>query len=222
MENGLGVVAAMGKVVVEHYGHDRRDGRNDNCLDEMIANGVQRLQHDVPEVKNAIADKVNAAMAQDNANARSMEHMICGTERNLAEGQREIQRDVVQNRFEGVQSENRIIRQIDTETDIIKERLTNFERSTDKQFCETNMAIKDSERRILDRLTSDKIDEKNDLIAELRAKCARTEDTLSFSNQNNELKSMINSVLQEQKFSSKVTQFGLGNVALPTQTANQG
>lgn len=217
------VKSVVGTILVEdarrRYDDSRR--RNDGCLEEVIANGVHQIGRDVPEVKNAIADKVNAAMAQDNANARSMEHMVCATERNLAEGQREVLRDVVQNRFEGVQSENRIIRQIDAETDIIKERLTNFERSTDKQFCETNMNIKDSERRILDRLYSDKLDEKNDEIARLRAKCARTEDVLSFSNQNNELKSMINSIAQEQRFSSKTVQFGTGNLAGTAQTANQ-
>lgn len=230
--NGLNAVATIVDCR-DRYDYRRRD--NDSCLEEMIANGVQRLQHDVADQSSKVGDKINAAMAQDNANARSMEHMICATERNLAEGQREVQRDVVenkhvikdaqcsierevmQNRVDLLKTESKLIERLDYETDIIKERLNGFERSVDHQFCDVKGNIKDSERRILDRLTADKLDEKNNIIDELRHErrqseliFSQKEQQLAFSNQLNLLHSQLIDLSQNQKATNQAINFGTG------------
>jgi hypothetical protein len=179
-------------------------------------------------------------------NSRAAEQMMCGMERNLVEGHRDIQRDVVenkfaikdaqcelgkeiiQNRFEVAKTESKIVERLDYESDLIKMQMTNFERSVDKQFCEVKSDIKDSERRILDRLTADKIDEKNDLINELRherrnceALFAQKENQLAFSNQLNLLHSQMIELNQNQRATNTTYQFGAGNLAGQAATANQ-
>jgi len=112
-----------------------------------------------------------------------------------------------------------------TKTDRVLDRMNEFERSNAEKLCDIKSQIKDSERRILDQMCADKLDEKNSLIAELRAEKTCNSYNHQFALQNQHLdylKQMINSVEQNQKFSSKVVQFGAGNLAGTAQTANQG
>lgn len=170
------------------------------ALNQHIADA--RLQSCETEAR--IKDAIQRLQIEENDNFNQLEMQVTSSERNL-------HNNIVEVRVDALKAETRLA-----------DRITNFERSTDEKFCNIKGEIKDSTRLILDRLTSDKIDEKNDEIAELRA-CNRAKgQELLFSNQQNKLESMINSIAQEQKFSSKLTQFGVGNVAIPTQTANQG
>lgn len=116
--------------------------------------------------------------------------------------------------------QNRILenRQISTK------ELNDVERSLSEKLCDIKADAKDNTRLILDRLYADKLDEKNEIIESLRHERSHDRHAHAFALQNQELsylKQMINSVEQTQKFSSKTVQFGAGNVAIPTQTANQ-
>lgn len=82
--------------------------------------------------------------------------------------------------------------------------------------CHVDGKIAASTQHILDRMNADKLDEKNDEIAQLRDRNRHMEQTLLFSNQMNSLTSMIDSI--NQKLSNKVVQFGVGNIATPTNT----
>ncbi len=79
--------------------------------------------------------------------------------------------------------------------------------------------------RILSQMSANKYDALKDELDETRLECRTRDHAHAFALQNQEiasLKQMIGSVEQTQRFSSKTVQFGAGNVAIPTQTANQG
>lgn len=123
--------------------------------------------------------------------------------------------------------ENRAIitKEIGDKTDRLRDQSYSFERSISEKLCEIKAEAKDNTRLILDRLTSDKLDEKQEIIDSLRHERSHDRHNHAFAMQNMEiasLKQMLNSVEQSQRFSSKTVQFGAGNVAIPTQTANQG
>lgn len=237
MEHGMNAVATIIDAR-DRRGYD--DYRRDCGLEEVIADGVQRLQHDVPESTASIKDSIQAARDGAAEDAKHIVDILCQGEKaimhkisdNLAatkDAETRLGDKVMGNRFELSQVQSKLIERLDYETDIVKERLNGFERSVDKQFCEVKENIKDSERRILDRLTSDKLDEKNNIIDELRHErrqseliFSQKEQQLAFSNQLNLINSMLNDLSQNQKFNSKVVQFGAGNLAGTAQTANQG
>lgn len=186
-----------------------------DCFTPIIMNTVAELRRDV---------------AKSEADIKAFEaHEFCDlgktvlndgsiTRLNLANAERDLQNRIHETRVEALKTNTELSRYLADKSEQIKERLTNFERSVDDKFCGIKTEIKDSERRILDKLTSETIDS-------LRHEKYADRHAYQFGLQNQEianLKNMINSVEQHQKFSSKVTQFGAGNVALPTQTANQG
>jgi hypothetical protein len=107
----------------------------------------------------------------------------------------------------------------------VKNQLFGSELSNAKSFAHLEAEGLRNTAKILDTIGVNKYDAlKNDLEA-LRASCYADKSHFGFALQNQEiasLKQMINSVEQTQKFASKTVQFGAGNVAIPTQTANQG
>lgn len=117
-------------------------------------------------------------------------------------------------------------------TQAINNRLTAFEVSTDKQFCHVNShvdaaerrvieRVDSSERRILDKIADNILEEKNDLIAQLRTRNNNLDQTLLFSNQINGLAVALNNISQKQDLTNQTIQFGTGNVATPTANNNQ-
>lgn len=206
----------------------RRD--DDSChrhdcsekIGQIIADNVSDIRQQIPDVKADVSKHIQMSMLQENNNSRNTDQLIFGSDKAMLEGFGRLFTEIVENRFRTKETEANMLRALDCETDSIKEKMSDFERSVDHQFCAVKGDIKDSERRILDRLSLDKLDEKNDEIARLRAKCDQGQNNLFLANELNGIKSLINSVEQTQRFNSKVVQFGAGNLAGTAQTANQG
>ncbi len=83
--------------------------------------------------------------------------------------------------------------------------------------------------KIVERLDSSERRALQDELNETRLECLTNKLTMGVNSQFAlasadiaSLKNMVNSVDQNQKFSSKIVQFGNGDYAKPTQTANQG
>lgn len=88
--------------------------------------------------------------------------------------------------------------------------------------CEIEDKIQLSTAAILKQLHEDKLDEKNDEIERLRHRNLFHEQNQIFANQFNSINSVLSHILmQDQKQSSKIVQFGAGNAAVPTNTNNQ-
>ncbi len=107
----------------------------------------------------------------------------------------------------------------------VKNQLRYFETSTAEKFCRLETDGLKNTQKILDTLAANKYDALKDELDETRASKYADKYAHGFALQTqdiNYLKQMINSVEQTQKFNSKTVQFGAGNVAIPTQTANQG
>jgi hypothetical protein len=107
----------------------------------------------------------------------------------------------------------------------VKNQLRYFETSVAKQFCHLETEGLKNTSKILETLAANKYDALKDEVDAIRADRYADKYGYNFALQNQELaylKNMIGSVEQNQKFSSKSVQFGTGNVATPTQTANQG
>jgi hypothetical protein len=106
----------------------------------------------------------------------------------------------------------------------IKNQLRGIELAQATQFGELKYEGLKGTTTILEKLGADKYDNMKDKIDALREECERGKWNLGLALQNAEIssmKNMINSVDQNQRFTSKTVQFGAGNVATPTQTANQ-
>jgi len=106
-------------------------------------------------------------------------------------------------------------------TQSIKDQLVMMERKIDEDFCQVRAEIKDSRQEILNRLFSDKLDEKNDEIAELRAERAHLTSTIQFSNQFTAINSAIADLSQAQRLTNQTIQFRTGNLAGQAATSNQ-
>jgi hypothetical protein len=170
---------------------------------------------------------------------------------NLANVERDLQNRIHEARVEALKTNTELSRYLADKSDGIKERLTGFERNVDMNFrdvlidaeknaaaitlnAEKNAAAIALAGERNTRIITDKLDaiERRSLKDELDE--TRLDNlwnrfnsnvNSNFALQNQEiasLKNMINSVEQTQRFSSKTVQFGAGNVAIPTQTANQG
>jgi hypothetical protein len=106
----------------------------------------------------------------------------------------------------------------------VKNQLRSFETSAAKSFCDLETQGLKNTTKILEKLAADKYDALKDELDEERSKRHFDRYASNFNLQAQEmnyLKNMLNSVEQNQRFSSKTVQFGAGNVAIPTQTANQ-
>lgn len=215
-----------------------------DALTNVAANGICDLRRDVAksesDIKTAILQQSLSNSQEFCAVNKSVHDAECNIVKNAADiSQRDsialaaIERDL-QNRLHETRQvltsligdkTERIIDRFDRDTVDLKNQMRIFEMSASEKFCDIKSQVKDSERRILDQLSANKLDEKNEIIDSLRQERTNDKFAYQFGLQNQDisyLKQMINSVDQNQKFSSKVTQFGTGNLATPTQTANQG
>lgn len=124
-----------------------------------------------------------------------------------------------------LESRQILAEKIDRESDSIRTQLNQFERQVSENFCQVRTEAKDNTQKVLDKMAYYEDRRKDDIIDELRHE--RRYNDIRFmvqgvSNEVNGIKQLFNSQQFEQRFSSKVNQFGAGNVALPVQTANQG
>ena len=186
-----------------------------DALTSVAANGICDLRRDVAKSEADIKEAVGRGFCET---LKSIGDAECAISKNamdiahrstihLNSVERDIQNRVLENR------------------QVFTAELNQLERSLSEKLCDIKSDGRENTRLILDRLTQDKLDEKNEIIDSLRHERAHDKYAHLFALQNQELsslKQMINSVEQTQRFSSKTVQFGAGNVAIPTQTANQG
>lgn len=180
-----------------------------------LGHQVAELRKDIGDVECGIKESI---LSQSLSNGQE----FCAVNKNISDHAHRNVIEILTNRSALKDVECNFSNKMSDEISIVKAQINSFQRDTDHQFCEVKSLIKDSTAIIMKQLADDKLDEKNDEIAKLRSKNERLEDRFIISQELNGLKTMINSVEQNQRFNSKTVQFGTGNVALPTQTANQG
>lgn len=147
------------------------------------------------------------------------------TRMNLANAERDLQNRIHDTRLEALKTNTELSRYLADKTDAVKERLTGFERNVDMQFQSASIIAEKNTRLLTEKLDAIERRSLKDELDETRLELLSGKSASNFALQNQEiasLKNMINSVEQTQRFSSKTVQFGAGNVAIPTQTANQG
>lgn len=195
----------------------------------IIMDNVAQIRRDIPKAE---ADIKEAILAQSIANG----HEFCDlgktvltdgslTRLNLANAERDLQNRIHETRIEALKTNTDLSRYLADKTDSVKDRMTAFERNVDLQFCDIKSENFKNTQKIIDSIASNKYDAIKDKLDETRLECSNMKFSNNFALQNQEvanLKNMINSIEQTQRFSSKTVQFGAGNVAIPTQTANQG
>lgn len=103
-------------------------------------------------------------------------------------------------------------------TNKIEGRMNAFEVNTDRQFCSTNHNIEASERRILEKLNLNILEQKNDEIAQLREDKRGLTQSIVFGNQLNAINSQLNEMAQNIRATNQTIQLGTGNLATPTAT----
>jgi hypothetical protein len=184
------------------------------------------INKEVGDAECAIIDRMGT-YAQDNfKNQSDIAGSIKGQ---LTDLERDLQNRIHENRFllskeisdKTARLEDKSYEQF---TDV-KNQLRYFETSVAKQFCHLETEGLKNTSKILETLAANKYDALKDEVDAIRADRYADKYGYNFALQNqelNSLKQMINSVEQTQKFNSKTVQFGAGNVATPTQTANQG
>lgn len=210
---------------------------DDHVLESTIANQVSDLRRDVGETEASLKDTIHVQSLNHSQEFCTVNKNIgdseARTSNHLANMERDLQNRIFESQKEALMANKDLTVRImseskDTNKNIVDEsRFTNkniddFKSETCENFCEVKTLIKDSTQTILKQLYDDKLDEKNSVIAELRAENRAKDRDLILANELNGLKTLINSVDQNQRFYSKTVQFGAGNVALPVQTANQG
>lgn len=147
------------------------------------------------------------------------------TRLNLVNAERDIQNRIGDSKYETAKLNAELSRYLADKTDSVKDRVTAFERNVDMQFQAAAVLAEKNTRVITDRLDASERRALKDELDETRLELFNTKSASNFALQNQEIanmKNLINSVEQTQRFSSKTVQFGAGNVALPSQVANQG
>lgn len=193
------------------------------------------LAHQIAELRREIGE--TECGIKEDIHAQSLAHSneFCNVNKNVTDNAHRNVIETLTNRsvLEGVkcdldksilETRSILAEKVDRETDVIKERLNGFERQVAESFCTVRGEIKDSERRILDRLTSDKLDEKNETIDRLRHENRHNDIRFMVQGIGNEvgnLKQMFNSFEQNQYAKSVIKQSGVGNAAIPIMPVTQ-
>lgn len=222
--DGLGLIALLallgGRRGGGLFGGDEGHGGGANVLAGDVAAKVVELQNssnlraEVRDTEAALRETILNQTIGLNSEFRGLEGRIDNAALDAVKAQYEA-------KIASLQATNVLERRIDDESEKIRTDIQQFQVSTDKQFCHVNSAIQSSTQTILNHLAADKLDAKNDEIAQLRAERNHLNQTLLFSNQLNSINSAINSIEQTQRLSNKVVQFGAGNTAIPVNTQNQ-
>lgn len=202
---------------------------SDDILDEIAVTQIANTRHDVATAASSLKDNIHLqAIANEkgfchsdevtNQNGRFLDNHLSNVERDL-------QNRIFETQKEALEAKCAVLTKVADESKYLSNQSRNFEVSVDKQFCEVKEEGYKNTQKILDQMAANKYDAAKDELDETRLELWNLKSASNFALQNQEianLKNMINSVEQTQKFSSKTVQFGAGNVALPTQTANQG
>lgn len=228
--NGSTIVTDPTPVIIASISDVRSDiGCAKSDLRESIAQHAQHLQNRLGDAEGKTQAQITGAerfLAKEITDTRS--HVLTDgstTRFNLANVERDLQNRIHETRLEALK----------TAKDV-ENRITDFERNSDRNFRDVlikqekiagdaKFEAEKNTRVITDRLDAYERRSLKDELDETRLENMKLGFGSQFALANQEvanLKSMVNSVDQNQRFSSKVSQFGAGNVALPNQVANQG
>lgn len=206
--------------------------KSEDYLGWIAAENTADLRHDVAKSEADIKEAIHAqslVQGQEFCGVnKSIHEAECAIIKNdcdiahrntiqLNSVERDLQNQILSNR-------SILLKEVGDKTDRVLDRMNGFERETYSKFHQLEVSGLKNTREILDRLSSDKLDEKNSEILKLRTRGDRDHYSNQFALQNQEinyLKQMLNSVEQNQRFTSKVVTFGNGNITPTTQTSNQ-
>lgn len=155
------------------------------------------------KTESRIQAAIQVQDANNNVNFRALDNKICETQKDAIV----VGKDAIINSL-----------QIEART---TDRITNFERNVDNQFCDVKSQIAVVKNDLGLQIERGFCDLREKTLEDKVAELLRAQDDLKnnllFSNQIN----AINSTLQNQHMANKVVQFGTGNAAIPTNTQNQ-
>jgi len=217
---------------------------SNDALTGVAAYGICDLRRDIAKAESDLRETIhNQSLVQGTefcAVNKSIHEAECNVIKNdndiahrntihLNSVERDLQNRILENRqvltsIIGDKTD-RVLDRIDREAIDLKNQLRAFEMSNAEKFCELKTEGFKNTQKILDELAKNKYDAIKDELDETRLSKYHDKSGYQFALQNQEiasLKQMINSVEQNQKFSSKTVQFGTGNLAGTAQTANQG
>lgn len=199
-------------------------------LDEVIANSVNDLRAEVGETKATIKDSIHQQSLANGMEFCGINKSILNassvTQQQLANVERDLQNRIHEGMRQTQTSAADLSRYLSDKGDSIKDKLASFVASTAENFCTVRSEIRDNTLRVLDRLSSDILDSKNQRINELlnAASCSKSDYQFGLQSQrmNYFEQTLGDSIKQHQAFTSKTVQFGTGNSSGTAQTANQG
>lgn len=191
-------------------------GRNGNGLfGGGNGAGTVVAEQNISELRQEVAD-VKSSIIQD------LQQVQADLQAEACESQKEAIKAAYESKIAALQATNEITNKIGNESQAIEGKISAFQTKVDSQFCHVNEKIASSTQTILSQINADKLDSKNDEIAQLRARTNSMEQTAIFSNQFNAINSILASVAnQTQHLTNQVVQFGAGNTAIPVATNNQ-
>lgn len=197
----------------------------DPLLLKAIGDGFCDLSKQVGEVACSVGTKVGDAECNILKNAGDISHRESA---HLSAVERDLQNRVHETRQILTQliadKTDRVLDRVDRDTAEVKSQLYAFERMAAEKFCEVKTEGLKNTQAILDVLAKNKLDEKNEIIESLRHERSHDKYHHQFALQNQELnyiRQSINSIEQDQRFSSKTVTFGNGNKTGTSQNANQ-
>lgn len=189
-----------------------------DCFAPIIMDNVASMRRDIAkteaDIKEALAAQTQFQAGQFCDIGKSVQSEGALTRLSLTNAERDLQNRIAETRLEALNTAKQV-----------NDRITAFERNADMQFRDVFINIEKNTQKIIDKVahnmeTSLRDELEKERIGRLRdgfgSNFALADQRIS------NLSNMINSIDQTQKFGSKVTQFGAGNVATPVQTANQG
>jgi hypothetical protein len=204
----------------------REVGRAECNITSKVGAAECSVIKEVNDSESNILDRMGT-YAQDNF--KNQADVYARTSGQLTDMERDLQNRLHETRFllskEISDNTARLQDKTDNHFTDVKNQLRYFETSVAKQFCHLETEGLRNTSKILETLAANKYDALKDEVDAIRADRYADKYGYNFALQNqelNSLKNMINSVEQNQRFSSKTVQFGTGNLAGTAQTANQG
>lgn len=195
-------------------------------VSRKIGDAECSINKNVDDVENHLIDRMGTYAADNFKNQSDIAQRYTGQ---LNAAERDLQNRIHENRFvltkEIGDKNDRTIDTLGRDFTDVKNQLRYFEASNAEKFCDLKTQGLLNTQKVLDELAKNKYDALKDELDEERSKRHFDKYASDFALQSqdiNYLKQMISSVEQTQKFSSKTTQFGTGNLAGTAQTANQG
>lgn len=226
---GLLLASLLGRRGGGLFGGD--DASGGNILAD-IRKDVGDAATEASRVESRIQSAIQVQDTNNQVNFRALDNKICETEKSAIIYAKDGQ-------IENLRTEARLTdritafeRNADTQFCDVKHNIegvnTNIERVNthlthiiDSKFCHLGTELLKQTQVILGQLNADKLDSKNDEIAQLRERNRHFEQVLAFSNQLTAINSSLSDLSQQQKLTNQSINFGTGAIGAQSATNNQ-